>query len=96
MKRTTVFAICLACTTLLVGWRFTYLPALLPMAQANVRTAAAQAVEELRHEGLWAIDARLQGVREKESEVCFDWHYRYRSRLHDSPPVPHETCVAKR
>lgn len=95
LKLRTVLLLCGICTAVFVAWRMRHVSMMLPLLDADVRAAAAQAVTGLRAEGFWAIDARLRNIEQTPTEICFTWDYRYRSRAGDTSPMLHEQCVSR-
>jgi hypothetical protein len=69
------------------------IPRMVPLASAEVRGAALQAVDMLRSQGIWVVNADLQRIHREEGGICFDWEHRYTARAWTGEPKILTTCV---
>lgn len=69
------------------------IPRYIPFLNAEVRSAAPLALEELRKDGLWLINVEMQSVVRKEEGICFTWEHRYRARGRIEEPEILTTCI---
>jgi hypothetical protein len=69
------------------------IPLVLPFLDADVRRTAPQAVDKIREQGLWAINAELHSVEKNSEEICFTWDHQYRKRDGFLKPSIITTCV---
>lgn len=51
---------------------------LLPALDANVRAAVAASPTELRKQGVWLLNAKLNRIRNTDDKICVDWKHQYR------------------
>ncbi len=93
MQTRATIILCALLTVMLCIPSFLRIPVLLPFTDATVRTAAVQAVEELRTQGWWMVHAHLTDIQKKDESVCFDWIYRYRSGFDAAEPRTERICI---
>ena len=68
------------------------IPRVLPFLDADVRSAAPKALEELRSQGLWLVNVDILGVEKTNKQICFLWEHRYTSREKSAPEIL-TTCI---
>jgi len=54
---------------------------MLPFLESEVRTKAPLAIEELRKEGIWVVNAELTSITKEDEKTCFHWEHRYTQRM---------------
>jgi hypothetical protein len=82
------------CTSLLISiTSIAGIPRLVPFADSKIRSGIFDSMNKLRSDGLWLINTDIKNVEIKESETCFTWEHRYRSREHIFPKELITTCI---
>ena len=69
------------------------IPMSMQFLDSDVRVAAPKAIEDIRSQGLWLVNADLINIRKESEDVCFDWSYTYRSREKTWDPIEISTCI---
>lgn len=93
MRTRTTILLCTLLTVMLCIPSLLRVPVLLPFTDATVRTAAMQAVQELRTQGWWMVHAHLTHIQKTDANTCFDWTYRYRSGFGAAPVRTERVCI---
>jgi len=84
---------CLILTTLSSIPSILKIPGMLPFIDSEVRSAAPKAIEELRKEGVWVVNAKVNSIEKKDGKVCFEWEHEYRSRFEFKEPEIITACI---
>ncbi|MBU2213235.1 hypothetical protein KKC44_02765 [Patescibacteria group bacterium] len=85
--------ICIILTLLLSAPSLNRIPRMLPFFDAEVRAKAPHGVEELRKQGIWVVNTKLQSIQKQETSTCFTFEHRYRSRGSVADPEEITICL---
>jgi len=70
------------------------IPNVLPFLDPEVRAKAPLAIEEMRKQGIWMVNAELDSITREDGKVCFHWKHAYRNRTEPEPePESITTCI---
>lgn len=93
MKTRTTIILCTLLTVMLCVPSILRIPVLFPLVHENVRTTAMESVRQLRTKGWWMVNAHLNAIEKNDTDICFDWTYRYRSGVDNSTPRTERICI---
>ncbi|MBU0459104.1 hypothetical protein KJ652_00130 [Patescibacteria group bacterium] len=72
---------CLILTILFSVPSLIRIPAMLPFIDSEVRAKAPLAIEEMRKNGFWMVNADIESITKEGGRVCYHWKHQYRSRF---------------
>jgi len=66
---------------------------MLPFLDSEIRAKAPLAIEEMRKQGFWMVNAELDSMTKEGDKVCYHWTHQYRSRFEFGEPQSITTCL---
>jgi hypothetical protein len=80
VKKLSPILICIILTIIFSIPSLIKVPMMMPFLDAEVRAKAPQAIEKLRKEGIWVVNAELIKITKEQDKTCFHFSHEYKGK----------------